>query len=128
MPRGRYVERGFDRCLMHRTAQFNFVMDSEFRVYVEDSGPVQIASSFVSLIEKDAILVSSRAIGKSRRGFGQFVSYDAFFTAHGDYVSSWLEAQFDDKAFGRFFLGPSSVVGLERFYSDEYLICGIEYF
>jgi hypothetical protein len=113
---------------MHRTAQFDFVLDSEFRVYVECSGPIQIASSFVSLIEKDAILVSSRATGKSRRGFGQFQSYDAFFAAHGDYVSSWPEAQFDDKAFGRFFLGTSSVVGIGRFYSDEYLLGGIEYF
>jgi len=128
LPRGRDVEKGFDRCLRHLTAQFDFFLDTDFQVYVECSDPIQIASSFISLVEEDAILVSSVATGRSRRGFGQFPSYDAFFAAHGDYVSSWPEARFDDKTFGRFLLGPSSVIGLGRFYSDEYLIGGIEYF
>lgn len=130
--RGAYVDGGFDLCLSHLTAQYAFYLDSEFRVYVaaesDDSYPIQIASSFISLAEEDAILVSSNATGGSRRGFGQFPSYDAFFAAHGDYVSDWPEAEFADSAFGRFFLGPTSVVGLGRFYSDEYLIGGMEYF
>jgi hypothetical protein len=125
--RGREVRSGFDHCLIHRTAQFDFALDSELRVYVECSRPIQIASNIVSLVEKDGILVSSRATGQCRRGLGQFPSYEAFLATHGDYLSNWPEAEFDDKAFGRFFLGPSSVVGVGRFYSDEYLIGGIEY-
>ena len=128
LPRGQHIENGLDGCLSHLTAQFYFFLDSEFRVYVECSAPIQIASSFLSLVEKDAILTSSVATGGSRRGLGQFQSYDAFFSAHGGYVSGWREAHFDDKLFGRFLLGPASVIGLGRFYSDEYLINGIEYF
>ena len=129
LPRGRDVDDdGFDCCLDHRTAQCYFFLDAEFRVYTTGEGSIQIASSFISLVEEDAILVSSVATGHSRRGFGQFPNYEAFFAAHGEYVCGWPEAQFNDREFARFFLGPSSVVRLGRFYSDDFLICGIEYF
>src|SRR5258708_6576030 len=61
LPRGREILNGRDRCLCHLTAQFDFSFDSAFRVYVECSGPVQIASNFISLVEKDAILSDSVA-------------------------------------------------------------------
>jgi hypothetical protein len=105
LPRGRKVEEGYDMCLEHRTAQCWFFMDSEFRVYVESDTPVQIASTYISLVEKDAILVGSVATGSSRRGFEQFPSMEAFLAAHGDCVQGWEEAPFADPAFGRYFLG-----------------------
>jgi hypothetical protein len=126
-PRGRNLVEGYDMCLVHLTAQYHFYMDSEFRVYVDVGTPTQIASSFVSLIEEDAIFVGSAATGSSRRGFGQFPTMDAFLAAHGDYLQGWQEAIFADSAFGRYFLGPRSVIGLGRFYSGEYLISAIEY-
>ncbi|QIF02072.1 hypothetical protein [Roseimicrobium sp. ORNL1] len=128
LPRGHKVEDGYDTCLEHLTAQCWIFMDSEFKVYVEGDAPIQLASSYISLIEADAILVGSVATGTSRRGFGQFPSMEAFLAAHGDYVQGWEEAPFADPAFGRFFLGPRSVIGLSRFYSAEYLISAIEYF
>src|SRR4051794_30766372 len=127
-PRGRNVEEGFDSCLQHLTAPCWFYLDSEFRVFVEGEAPIQIASNFIFLVEVDAFLESSPATGRSRRGLGQFPSMDAFLAAHGDYIQGWQEAPFADRAFGHYFRGPSSVVGLSRFYSDDYLISAIEYF
>ena len=126
--RGLEILNGRDRCLFHLIAQFDFSLDSEFRVYVECSGPVQIASSFISLVERDAILCDSVATGKSRRGLGQFKDCEAFFAAHGEYVSGWREADFDDKSFKRLLIGPTSVIGLGRIYSDKFSIVGIEYY
>lgn len=126
--RGDSIDDGFDQCLEHLTAQCHFYLDAELRVFVEAENPVQIASSFISLVEKDAILVNSVAVGERRRGFGTFPSMDAFMEAHGDYVKNWPEAPFDDPEFGRFYVGPQSVVGLGRCYSDEFLISGLEYF
>lgn len=126
--RDRKLDESYDCCLDHGTAQCSFFLDSELRVFTEGEAYIQIASSFISLIEADAILVGSIATGASRRGFGKFPSVEAFLAAHGSYIQGWQEAPFADPAFGRYFLGPRSVVGLSRFYSDEYLISAIEYF
>jgi len=117
---------GFDPCLAHYTAPFNFALDERFSVYIDFN--TKIASSFVSLVEKDAILVASKGTGEKRRGFGTLPSFEAFFEQHGEYISGWLEAPHFDPEFYRMFIGPSSVVSVSRFYSQEYLVCGLEYF
>jgi hypothetical protein len=127
-PRGREIEDEFDFCLSHRTAPFNFCLDSDFRVYTFASDGVQIASNFISLVEEDAVLVNSAATGIGRRGYGTFPSYDAFFSIHGEYVAGWPEAPFQDESFGRFLLGPKSVIGLRRHYSDDYWSVGLNIF
>jgi hypothetical protein len=118
---------GFDLCLWHRAAQFDFGMDDKIRVYVQCDKWVPIASSFVSILEEDALLVASNARGDRRRGFGRFPTYEKFLTQHGDYLSAFEEVGRDED-FSRIFRGPESVVIASRFYSDDYAICGIEYF
>jgi hypothetical protein len=118
---------GYDHCLSHRTAQFEFGLDDGFRVYVQCDRWVRIASSFVSLLEQDALLVASNARGGRRRGFGTFPTYEKFLVLHRDYLSSFEEVSCDPE-FARIFRGPESVIIASRFYSDEYAICGIEYF
>src|SRR5262245_50341236 len=118
---------GYFVCLEHRTAQFWFGLDERFRVYVECDKWVPIASSFISLVEEDALLVASKAKGDRRRGFGTFRSYEEFLTRYGDYLSAFQEVG-QDREFARIFRGTESVVLASRFYSDDYAICGIEYF
>lgn len=125
--RGRDNTDGYDLCLFHRTAQCEFGLDDRFRVYVQCDKWVPIASSFVSLVEKDALLVGSSARGDRRRGFGTFPTYEGFLTLHRDYLSSFQEVSYDPE-FARIFRGAESLVIASRFYSDDYAICGIEYF
>lgn len=118
---------GFTICLEHRTAQSWFSLDSDFRVFVECEDWVQIASSFLNLIEEDASLVASNAKGDARRGLGEFPSFEEFWAEHGDYLSSF-EAIGRDQGLGRMFRGPKSVVTISRFHSDEFSLTGIEYY
>jgi hypothetical protein len=118
---------GCDACLSHRTAQCEFGLDDRFRVYVQCEKWVRIASSFLSLLEEDALLTASNARGDRRRGFGTFPTYEKFLVLHRDYLSSFQEVSYDPE-FARIFRGPGSVIIASRFYSDEYAICGIEYF
>src|SRR6266571_6285175 len=64
--RGTDSTDGYELCLSHRTAQFEFGLDHEFRVYVQCDKWVPIASSFISLVEEDALLVASSASGVRR--------------------------------------------------------------
>ena len=119
---------GYDICLEHRTAQFWFGLDSCFRVHVKCENWVRIASSFVSLVERDVLLVASPGRGERHRGFGCFPSFEGFLSRHSDYLAGFQEVLSPDPAFTRFFRGSESMVIASRFYSDEYEICGIEYF
>ncbi len=125
--RGTDSTDGYDLCLSRRTAQFEFGLDDGFRAYVQCEKWVPIASSFVALLEEDALLVASSARGNRRRGFGTFPTYDEFLTLHRDYFSSFQEVSHDPE-FARIFRGAKSVIIASRFYSDDYAICGIEYF
>ncbi len=118
---------GYDLCLSHRTAQCEFGLDERFRVFVQCDQWVPIASSFISLVEEDAVLMGSSARGDRRRGFGTFPSFEAFLSLKRDYLSSFQEVSRDPE-FARIFRGTASVIIASRFYSDDYAICGIEYF
>ena len=118
---------GYCICLEHRTAQFWFGLDAAFRVYVQCDEWILIASSFVALVEEDAMLEASNVRGGRRRGFGTFSSFEEFLVRHRDYLSSFQEVSHDPE-FARIFRGDKSVVIASRFYSDDYAICGIEYF
>jgi hypothetical protein len=118
---------GYDLCLWHQTAQFDFGVDDKFRVYVQCEHWVPIASSFVSLLEEDALLVASNAIGDKRRGFGTFPNYEEFLSRNKDYLSAFQEVGGDEE-FARFFRGSNSMIIAGRFYSDEYAIGGLEFF
>jgi hypothetical protein len=127
-PRGMDWRDGYDPCLHHRTAQFEFGLDSRFRVYVQCRSWILIASSFISLVERDALLVASSARGESRRGLGTFPNHEDFVMRHCDYLASFEEVMSPDPGFARVFRGHESVIIASRFYSAEYAICGIEYF
>jgi hypothetical protein len=119
---------GYAPCLEHRTAQFWFALDSSFRVYVQCENWIPIASSFVSLVEQDAVLVDSIGRGEERRGFGCFSSFDEFVSKNSDYLAGFQELPSPDPEFSRFYRGPQSTIGAGRFYSDEYQIGALEYF
>ena len=113
---------GYDICLEHRTAQFWFGLDNCFRVHVECESWVRIASSFVSLVERDALLVASPGRGKRRRGFGCFPNFEEFVSRHSDYLAAFQAVPSPDPEFTRYFRGLESMVIASRFYSDEYEI------
>ena len=126
--RGRRFQDGYDVCISHRTAQFAFGLDREFRLHVLCDGWVQIASSFLSIVENDAVMVASKARGGKRRGFGTFPGFEEFVSRQRDYLSEFQEIASPDPEFKRIFIGPKTVVTAERFYTDQYLIGAIEYF
>lgn len=127
-PRGCRYENGYDLCLEHRTGQFCVGMDSLFKVYVEGETWTPIASSYIMLVETDALLVESNALGGERRGFSSFSNVEDFQTKHGGYLGKFEEVLGSDHSFTRFFRGPQSMIVLSRSLSDESEICAIEYF
>lgn len=118
----------YDLCLEQRAAQFYFGLDSKYSVYVDCGEWIQIATSFVDLVEVDAILVESNATGKKRRGIGSYKSFDDFIAQNSDFLLAFKEITFSDKVYSRLFQGPKSIVIVGRFYTLEYLVHAIELF
>lgn len=118
----------YDLCLEHRTAQFYFGLDSKYSVYVDCGEWIQIATSFVDLVEEDAILVESNATGKKRRGIGYYKSFDDFIAQNSDFLLAFKEIPITDKVYSRLFQGPKSIVIVSRFYTVEYKVYAIEFF
>jgi len=121
------LTEGYVVCLEHQAAQSWFAMDEAFRVYVECEEWVQIASSFLRLVEVDALLVESNAKGDRRNGLGTFPTFEEFEKSLQGYLSTFQEVTRDFE-FTRVYRGAKSVIVASRFHSDEYAICGIEYF
>ncbi len=125
----RKVERDgvYDLCLEQHTAQFNFGLDPEFRVFVQCKNWIPIASSFVSLVEQAAFVVASGVRKETLRGLGRFPTHEAFVNQHREYLADFQEVKLDPE-FTRAFKGPKSIVMAARFYSDEPLFTCYEYF
>jgi len=125
--RGASQDGLYDLCLEHPTAQFNFGLDPECRVYVECENWIPIASSFISLVEEDAFLVASGVRKDRVRGLGRFSDYNQFLLQHRDYLARFREVTLDPE-FTRAFQGAESIIMASRFYSDEHVIFCYEYF
>jgi hypothetical protein len=113
-------------CLEHYTAQFYFGLDSSFRVCVKCRDWVPIASSFVSLVETDALLEASPARKDQVLGLGRFRSQDEFMTRCADHLIGFHDIGADPD-FARVLQGPKSLVVSSRFYSDEPRFNAVEY-
>jgi hypothetical protein len=124
--RGELEDDIYFDCLERYTAQFNFGLDATFRVCVQCTNWIPIASSFVALVETDAVLEQSRARKDHVRGLGRFPSQDDFLVRHADYLQGFQDISADPE-FDRILLGPKSLVVSSRFYTDEPTFTAVEY-
>jgi hypothetical protein len=125
-PRREDQRNGYDLCLEQHTAQFWFGLDHAFRVYVQCEAWIPMASSFVSLVEGDAILEVSQAKIKRMRSLGKFPSQDEFAAKHADQLHAFQDIS-PDPEFSRIFQGPESLIVSSRFYSKTPVFNVTEY-
>jgi hypothetical protein len=113
-------------CLERYTAQFNFGLDINFRVCVQCANWIPIASSFVALVETDAVLEQSRARKDKSRGLGRFPSQEEFLAKHAESLRGFQDISVDP-AFERILQGPASLIVSGRFYTEEPTFHVVEY-
>jgi hypothetical protein len=113
-------------CLEHYTAQFYFGLDTDFRVCVHCTDWIPIASSFVALVETDAVLEESPARKDNIHGLGKYSCHEEFISLHADYLQGFHDISADPE-FTRILQGPNSLVVSGRFYTDEPTFSVVEY-
>jgi hypothetical protein len=113
-------------CIEHYTAQYDFGLDMNFRVCIQCGNWIPIATSFVALVETDAVLEQSRARKDAIRPFGKFPSHDEFMAKHAGYLQGFQDISADPD-FSRILQGPKSLVVSRRFYTDELAFTAFEY-
>ena len=125
-PRTELDEGIFVNCLEQYTAQCDFGLDMNFRVCVQCENWIPIASSFVALVETDAVLEQSRARKDTIHPFGKFPSHGEFMARHAGHLQGFQDISADPD-FSRILQGPKSLVVSRRFYTDELAFTAFEY-
>jgi len=121
-PRGQLEVDGLDACVDHKTAQFYFGIDEQFRVFVQCKDWVQIASSVFSLIEQDALL-NSQGVQGGRSGWGgMFSSFEEYTLKCRQELPDFVELPSPDPDFFRLLRGPTEVAYATRFYTDKFAV------
>ncbi len=86
--------RRLECCLEHRIAQFVFGLDEEFGVHVLCNDWVQIASSFTTLVEEDAMLASS-GHWRDAHWLGDYASFDDFVASNHTLLARFQDVDLD---------------------------------
>ena len=124
-PRTKVDDGIYVYCLEQYTAQCDFGLDMNFRVCVQCENWIRIASSFVALVETDAVLEQSPA-RKIVRGLGQFPSQEEFMARHAGHLEGFQDIS-ADPLFCRILQGPKSLAVSRRFYTNELAFTAVEY-